>query len=678
MPWSPIQLVPGVNTQKTLSDNQAGVSQSQAIRYKDNLIQTLGGWINLFPSVVPSTVRDIHAWEGIGTTHPHLSLAGTQNLTIYHSDNGALNDITPQTNVTNPPVDISISAGTNLATIVDGGSSATTYNTVFFNTQIAIGSYLLSGAYKINSVGGSSIYTIVLPFTSTQTIFSSGILPIFHASSGSAIVRVELPNNNYPSITGLFEPFIAPSSVGGLTIEGAYQIAAIEDSTAFTINTPTQATTTQTAAMNNGNAQFVYYVTLGPLPPGGGFGSGGFGLGGFGTGSAGAGGVPGIPITATDWTQDNWGEVLLACPEDGPIYAWSPDSGFVNAQVITEAPFFNGGIFISMPQQILVAYRSVQSTGVQDPLVVRWSNAGQYNNWVVSSQTTAGSFHIPTGSRIIGGIQAPTQGIISTDVDVWSMQYVGGDVIFNFTRIGSGCGWIGSHACGILANVPYWMSDSNFFMLSGQGVTPIPCTVWDQIFQNLNSSYKSKIRCAVNSPFNEIMWLYPSANSTGENDSYAKVHVEGNEFEWDYGTMSRTAWADSSPFGPPIGAEPSGQIVQHEVGNIITGSGLPSFRTGWVALGDGQDFPFVDMVIPDFKWGTQSGLQDAQISLTFFATNYLGDQPDTFGPYIVTSATEYINVRFRARFVSVLVQSVTSEFWRLGRIRFRMGTSGRR
>jgi len=682
MAWGNIQLKPGVDTQMTLSQNVAGVSQSQLIRYKEQMIQCYGGWANLI--AVGSTIRDLHPWQGIGVSHPHLGIGATGSWSVYHSDDNSLVDITPQTNTTNPPPNFSISSGSNVLTVVDAGSSATIFNTVYFNTPIAIGAFLINGAYPINSVGGSSIYTILLPSVSSATVASSGKLPIFAISSGSGTVTVTLSNNGFAAITGLFQQFIATTQVGstadGLVVQGKYQIASVIDSTNFTINSPTQSSTTATATMNSSRAQIVYYITLGPTATGTGFGALGFGLGSFGGAGSASAGASGTPITAIDWTQDNWGEVLLGCPEDGPIYTWSPSSGFINAQVINEAPFFNGGIFVSMPQQILVAWRSTQSSGVQDPLVVRWCNAGDFTNWTVSNQTTAGSFHISTGSVIVGGIQCPQFGLISTDVDVHTMTYVGGTVIFNFTRVGTGCGWVGSHACGVLSGNPFWMSNSNFFTLGANGVVPLPCSVWDQVFQNLTTADNQyKVRVAVNSAFNEVAWFYPSAASTGENDSYVKVHIEGNEYEWDYGTLSRTAWADVSIFGMPIGADSTGQIYQHETGTSITGVGLPSFRTGWWAVGEGQELPFIDMIIPDFIYGLRSAAQDASLTITFFGCDYPDGPQTTYGPYTVTSSTQFINTRIRNRLLSALIQSsASSEFWRIGRIRFRFGQSGRR
>ena len=678
MPWGAVELRPGVDVMKTLSANQAGVSQSQLIRYKEGMIQSYGGWTPL--CVVGSTVRDLHAWQGIGVSHPHLGIGATQSLSVYHSDDHSVQTITPQTTTTNPSPNFSITASSNIVTVVDANANASVFNTVYFNTPVALGGILLNGAYPIISVLSTGSYTIKASANSTSSVTSSGILPIFATSSGTATVTVTLPNNNFQSIPGLFQQFIAPTTVGSsqpLVVAGKYQIASVIDSTNFTINAVTQASTTATATMNGGNAQLVYYVTLGPGQTGTGFGAGGFGSGGFGTGTASAG-TPGTPITTTDWTLDNWGEILLSCPQDGAIYAWATDFGYQNAQVINQAPFFNGGMFVAMPQQILVAWRSIQATGVQDPLIIRWSNQGDYTNWTVNNQTTAGSFHIPTGSQIVGGIQGPQFAIISTDIDVWNMTYVGGTVIFNFTRMGSGCGWIGSHACGILSGNPFWMANNNFFTLGASGVTPLPCSVWDQVFQNLSTAYQSKVRVAVNSAFNEIAWFYPSAASMGENDSYVKVHIEGNEYEWDYGSLIRTAWTDVSILGMPLGADNNGQIWQHESGTSITGAGLPSFQTGWWSITEGEDIPFIDLIIPDFIWGLRSGPSDASINITFFAVDYPGDTPTTYGPYNVTQATEYINVRIRKRLMSAFIQSANSEFFRLGRIRFRFATSGRR
>lgn len=670
MPMMSVILRPGVDVERTLSLNEAGISESQLIRTKNGLTQAYGGWELFISAAIPSTVRELHPWEDVSGVS-HLGVGATQNLQVVTA--GSASDITPQQTTTNPAPNFSISSGSDIVTIVDANSGVSVYNTVYFNTPVAVGNLLLNGAYPITSVLSTGSYTITSSVEASTTITSSGILPEFNTTSGSPTVTVTLPNNNFTATLGLQQSFRAATTVGGLTISGPYTIASVIDSTSFTITSNAQATATSSATMNTGLAQLVYYITLGPQPAGAGFGAGGFGLGGFGTGVA-TTGEAGTAITATDWSMDNWGEILLACPVDGAIYTWSPNSGFLNSQVISQAPFFNGGIFVSMPQQILVAWKSVQSTGTEDNLIVRWCDAGDFTNWTVENGTTAGSFHIPTGSIIVGGLQAPSYGVIWTDIDVWQMSYIGGDAIFNFTKVGTGCGLIGQHAAGLLGGQVYWCGMSNFFRLGANGAEPIPCTVWDYIFQNLNTTYSNKIRCAPNSAFNEIAWFFPSGDST-ENNAYVKLNVVDNT--WDYGLMTRTAWADVSVVGNPVGVDSGGFIYQHETGQATPGAANPSFRTGWWAISDGNDLAFVDYVIPDFIWGLY-GDDTAQVSLTFYAIDYPGDAPRSYGPYTVTQATEYITPRIRGRLMSLLVQGSNDVFWRLGRIRLRWAPAGRR
>ncbi len=675
MPIVAVTLKSGVDTQQTPVMNETGISVSQLIRYKNSLVQTYGGWQLYYSLAMPSTIRSLHAWQGSDGSK-FLSAAGTASVSIIRS--GANQDITPQTLTHDSSMTMSISSGSSLASIHDMGNSGNVGTVIYFNTPYSIGNLFFNGPYEIVAALSSIDFQIASTNVASTTISSGGSLPGFNTSSGSAIVTVTIPNNNYLSVQGLFYDFPAPTTVGGLTIKGRYEIATVIDSTQFTILANTQATTTASATMNSSLMELIYYVKTGIQPSGSGFGAGGFGSGGFGTGTTYSGGS-GTPITATDWTQDNWGEVLLLCPEDGPIYRWSLHGGTITGTVIKQAPFFNGGIFVSMPQQILVAWRSCQYvSGAQDPLTIRWSDAENYANWTISNATSAGAFRIPTGSITVGGIQCPTFGLISTDLDVWVMQYVGGNVIFNFTRVGTGCGWIGKHACGNLGGAPYWCGNNNFFTLGSNGVVPLPCTVWDAIFQNINTTYKSKVVCGINSIFNEIVWFYPSTVSTGENDSYVKIHIEGQEYEWDYGSLRRTAWIDLSVLGNPIATDNGAFIYQHEMGTTITGAAVPGFRTGWWAITEGNDLSFVDWILPDFQWGTRSGAQDAQIQLTFYSVNYPGDTPVTHGPFTITQATQYINTRIRGRLMSVLVQSSNDAFWRLGKIRFRYAASGRR
>jgi hypothetical protein len=342
-------------------------------------------------------------------------------------------------------------------------------------------------------------------------------------------------------------------------------------------------------------------------------------------------------------------------------------------------------MFVAMPQRQIIAWGSTQ-TGIPDPLLIQWCDVGNPNEWTDLVTNQAGSYRIPTGSRIVGGIQGPQQGIIGTDVDIWSMQYIGPPYVYSFNQIGKGCGWISRKCFAFVNGIGYWMGPSQFFTLSAYGVQPLPCSVWDVIFQNLNTeidevtgvSNLQKIRVAVNSRFSEIQWFYPSANGSGEVDSYVKYNLTLNL--WDYGTLGRTAWIDQSILGPPIGADPASlYLYQHETSNDADGVAMtPSFQSGYFAIAEGDVKAFVDWVWPDFKFGQFDQAMAATLTFNFLVADYPGDTPQVYGPYNVTQATEYFYTRFRARLMAVNISSSDlGSWWRIGAIRYRFSTDGK-
>jgi len=426
---------------------------------------------------------------------------------------------------------------------------------------------------------------------------------------------------------------------------------------------------------NSGDVRFVYYNGIGPLPGGTGYGVGPYGAGGYGTGIPPLAGT-GTPINAIDWTLDNWGETLVACPLNGPIYAWNPNLGDPVAQIISQAPVINEGIFVAMPQRQIIAWGST-FTGIVDPLLIRWCDVNDYDQWTALTTNQAGSYRIPKGSRIVQCIQGPQQGLIWTDLGIWAMQYAGLPYIYQFNEIGTGCGLIGRKAAASINGVVYWMGQSQFFRLAGGGVEPIRCPVWDVVFQDLDTTNLDKIRVAPNSRFGEIAWYYPTLSNGGEVSHYVKYNFVLDQ--WDFGALARTAWINESVLGPPIGAGADTFIYQHETSPDADGQPmLSSFQTGYFVMTEANVKMFVDQVWPDMKWGYYGGTQGANVKLTFFVTDYPGQTPIQYGPFTMTQASTYFTPRFRGRLVSIKIESEDiGSFWRLGNIRYRVQPDGR-
>jgi len=687
MPHNMIRLRPGVNVTSTtvLNDGQ-DYTTSNLIRFLpdrdgEGLVQKMGGWVNYYSSALSSTIRALKGWADLNSNN-HLGIGAEQSLNVLTE--GTLIDITPQIDTTNELPDFSTTSGSNVVTIVDAGTTPSTLNYVNFVTPVSVGGIILTGPYQIYTAAGST-YSIQADTNATSTVSNGGASYAFSTSNGLATITCTFNNHGYSVGDQIYVG--VSTTVGGVTLFGVYTILSVPTVNSFTFAAANTATSTAgPTAINGGDIRAEYYVAIGPQPTGTGFGVGGFGAGGFGVGTT-QPAVPGTPITATDWTLDNFGQDLVANPTGGAIYYWQPDGQLQNAQIIGgNSPLVNNGIFVSMPQRQIVAYGS-SFTLSPDPLLIRWCDIEDFTQWEATTTNQAGSYRIPTGSKIISGIQGPQQGLLWTDLDIWAMQYVGAPFVYGFNKIGSNCGAISKHCIGQINSVVYWMSQKQFFMTAGSGVQVIPCSVWDAVFQNLKSGvdgngnpYTDRICCAANSQFNEIMWFYPSADGTGENDSYVKYNTVMNV--WDYGTLGRTAWIDQSVLGPPIGAGSDRWLYQHEIGNdAYVGNQatamLSNAASGYYVIAEGDNLVFIDQVWPDMKWGGYSSNPNATVNLTFNFSNYPGDTPTTV-TYQMTQQTQYLTPRVRARLVQMeLSSNDIGTFWRLGGIRFRVQPDGK-
>jgi hypothetical protein len=684
MPHSSFKILPGVDENKTPALNEAAISYSQLVRFIPDrtlggLVQKLGGWTKFFPNTIGSIIRCLWAWEDTNAnSYLGVGAEGNAGGALEVITSGTANDITPQKNTYNVAVNVSTTAGDYMVTITDTGRNVSNYDVVDIQTQISVGGLILFGQYQCYAVGANTYRIYARDVTgafqlATSTVANGGAVAQFATTSGSNVVSVTLNDHGYA--VGDTFPVLVASTVGGVTFYGNYIITSVTSSNIFKIAGTTNASSTTTGFMNSGNAHYVYYRGVGALPAGTGWGIGGYGRGGYGTGSAPVL-VPGTPISAIDWTLDNWGENLIACPLNGPIYAWSPTSGSPRASIIPEAPSVNEGAFVAMPQRQIIAWAST-FTGIKDPLLIRWCDVEDYNNWIASITNQAGSYRIPKGSRIVQCIQAGQQALIWTDLGIWAMQYVGPPYVYQFNELGTGCGLIGRKAASSVGGVVYWMGQSQFYRLSGGGVEPIRCPVWDVVFQDLDTNNLEKIRIAPNSRFGEIAWYYPTKGNGGEISHYIKYNYILDQ--WDYGQLARTAWINESVLGPPIGAAPNTYIYQHETSTDADGQPMNSyFQTGYFVINEADNKIFIDQVWPDMKWGYFGGVQNANILLTFYVTDYAGQTPIAYGPFTLTQATTYITPRFRGRLVSVKIESNDiGSFWRIGNMRYRFQPDGK-
>ena len=595
----------------------------------------------------------------------------------------------------------------NSLTVIAGTGTGSAVTLTFGDSSYSIPNITITG-------GSSTISAVTLTWTSPQytfvvgqSIIVSGIVTP-SAWNGTYTVTSSTATSVTYSLSGAATSwgsggivYMAPFNVGAMiqvsgctptAWNGNYVVTAV---TAFTVtyNNSTAGTISIGGTISDigGDLDLVYILGQVPAYTAYGYGFGNYGSGNYNQGSGATSSITGNKINASNWSLGNWGQVLVACQVGfspisfsspaylayQPIFIWDPTSNLSYPTVLTAGPISSNGILVAMPQRQIIAWGSSFS-GLVDPLLVRWCDINNYNTWVAQITNQAGSFRLSTGSAIIGARQVSQQTLLWTDVGLWVMQYIGQPYVYSFNQVGFGCGLIGRHASGVMNGTAYWMGPKGFFMLSGEGVVPVTCPVWDYIFQEIDQSNVSVIVCAVNSMFQEISWYFPTTSSVGVPSMYVKYNATSNT--WDIGTLSRTAWIDNGILGPPIGYDPVNQyIYQHEISPDADGVAMtPSFTTGYAALGDGDAKTFVDQIWPDFKWGYYGGSNSASVSITFNVTDYPDQAPATYGPYTMNSGVSYVTPRLRGRLISYTVSgNDLGSFWRLGALRYRYQVDGK-
>lgn len=688
MPFLEVNLKPSVNIEPTEADNPGGVQTSNFIRWRADLPEKRGGcslFINQQLEGVPSALKPWGDLDG----NAYLGVATSSHVYSYSTNNFNLKDISPEYFVSSSSTLLfSTTSGSPIITITDtNANDLTTYDSVEFDVPVSVGGVILYQTYPITSVSAGGVYTINVGFNATSTVTNvAPTIPIFTTTANDAKVVVSFPiQYQFNNLTaGTRIGFGVSTSVGGLTVFGQYIVYEILSATSFSFFDNEVATSNDTKPINGGVVKLTYWLTRGPANVGGGYGFNPYGQYGYGQGAPAP--IPSsTQYTANLWYLDNVGSALIASAEGGPIFSWSAVGGYNNLTVLANGPSRQNGAFVAMPQGQIMAWGCNDAIDpVQNPLYIRWSDAQDFTNWTIGGQSQAGFYTIPTGSKIVRGLQAQTVQYWFTDVDMYVAQYTGYPNYFGFTKAGNGCGLVSPQAVGALGNSVFWMSQRQFFMVQAGGAPQsLPCSVWDFVFQNIDSKHYDNVVCGTNSLFNEVTWYFPSTSSDeGVPDAYVCYNALYNE--WDFGYLNRNAWFDQSLLGPPVGADVHGWVYQHETSNDnANGYQIEpissSLTTGYYSLSAGQDLTFVDWVLPDFKWGQYNQSKNAEIKFTFYVTDYAGQSPHVYGPYTVSQQTPYICPRFRGRYVSMKIESDNlNSFWRLGSIRYRIAPAGRR
>ena len=495
--------------------------------------------------------------------------------------------------------------------------------------------------------------------------------------------------------TGDFVFFTSSTTIGGNILLGTdtYPVSVINANT-FAIDV---ATTSSVAQSSSGSGTIHYLIANGVdnAATGLGYGAGSYNagvstVGGRAWNSPTSAGASDFFSQITQWSLDNWGEDVIANRRGGTIYYWDADASTSPLRAVkvsgstNSTPTTVNSIIVSPNDRHLITLGTNQfgttasPTGTYDPLTVRWSNQEDYTNFVPSISSTSGEVILTDGTEIVGAKRSRNAVNIWTDNSLWAMSFVGPPFIFNFNQLGTNCGLIAPHAAIDYDGASIWMGHDNFYMFDGQ-VKNLDCTVRRFVFDRLNMDQKDKIFCGINSEFKEVIWLYPSTNST-ECDSY--VIYSPTENYWTIGSSIFTTFADKNVFSNTITTGTVGtanNLYNNEPDGVYTADGVsqPSFiESADFDIASGNDIMFLSRIIPDFD------ISDGSLSFSIKTKDFpesgtAREKPNP--PHVITNATTKIDMRARGRQGRVRVScNAANTSWRWGSIRLAIQPDGRR
>ena len=640
MPLQKLQFQPGINKETTSYSNEGGWFDCDKVRFRQGFPEKIGGWGKIGVKSFLGSCRALWPWR---TLNLDDFLGVGTHLKYYIESGEGYYDVTPIRLTTSAGnVTFAATNGSSTITVSNPTHGAVVNDFVTFSGAASLGGNItaavLNQEYQIFEIVDSSTYKIV-------------------AREVASIDSITVDGQYSPT------PVVADGSDtgnGGSSIVGTYQVN----------------------------------VGLDTSVTGNGWGAGAWGRSTWGSAAT----VDLITDTLRIWTHDNFGEDLIINDMDGGIYYW--DASAVNsltnpAVAISSlvgadlAPTVAKKVIVSDVDRHVIAFGCdpLNNIGVQDPLLIRFSDQESVVDWRPSTTNTAGDLRLGSGSKIVTAVETRQQILVFTDVSLHALQYIGPPFTFGINMISENITIRSPIAVAAVEDTVYWMGKNEFYVYNG-GVQTLPCSVRDYVFSNFNATQAEKCFAAVNSSFSEIWWYYPSANSDN-NDRYVVYNYLQDI--WYYGNLTRTAWVDRGVNENPIAAGRDGYLYNHEVG-FDDGSTNPAspivayIESSQFDIGDGDQFSFVRRLIPDLTF-RNSTAETPTANFTVKARNFPG------GAYLqdnskavektasvpVEQFTQDAHIRLRGRSIAIKVDSsTTGTGWRLGSPRIDVRSDGRR
>ena len=621
MPLSKFVFKPGIFREGTAYDNEGGWFDSNLVRFNAGRPEKVGGWRKDTENSFLGTCRALHSWVSLDGSK-FLGL-GT-HLKYYVLEGDTFNDVTPIRATTTNGIIFSATNNSSTITATDSNHGAVSGDFVTLSGAATLGGLItaavLNQEYQILAVPSVNTFT----FTAID-------------ASGNTVVANSSDSGN-----------------GGAGVDGSFQI----------------------------NVGLDVYIQ-----------STGYGSGAWNENTWGSVNALSKTNQLRNWSHDHFGEDLIIAVRNGEIFYWDKTDGVQNRAValtgINGASFVPTiclGVTVSETDRHVIVLGADPivgnaRSGVLDPMLIAFSDQEDPLQFEPLDTNTAGDLRLSEGSLIVGSVKARQETLVWTDTALYSVSFIGPPFTFGLNLINNNTGLISPNGAITSPSGVYWMGYDNFYVYTGS-VQKVPCSVLSYVFDDLNGGQAYKICSFTNNAHDEVGWFYPSANSI-EVDRY--VVFDYNDNVWSYGELSRTAWLDEGTVDYPR-AVSENYLYEHEFGYNDDGSPMTNvfIESSDFDIGDGEQFSFLNKIIPDIKFLSNSN--EGKVNMVLKTRNFPGDTLTTNSTNSIASTTQQAHIRGRARQAVLRLESEDNNTngsnddtgWRLGATRINIRSDGRR
>jgi len=709
MPLQKILPKPGINRENTRYTTEGGWYECDKIRFRQGTPEKIGGWVRISTATFLGICRSLWGWVTLGSQ----SLVGVgTNLKFYISNGGQYYDVTPlRATVTlgaNPfATDTATNTGTTTTvTVTDSAGGYANGDFVTFTGATTVAGLTISGEYQITALGGAvTTYTITVTGTASSSTSGGGsaVVAQYQVNVGPSVAA---PLSGWGASTwGSGTWGIGSTSTDALRLWG--QINFGQDliygprggqfyywfanlglfPSTMTVTIAGPAVVTSSVTVNDGDV--VSFLTTGALPTGLVMGTLYYAKNSTGSTFNVSATFGGAAITTTG-TQSG----IHSISQRGVPLTALPNS--------SSCPTVQTGLTVSDVSRYVFAFgcNNVGETEL-DPMLIRWSSAGDPANWAITNAvdasgnriSDAGSLRLSHGSEIVANMQVRQEIVVWTDSSLYSLQYLGAPFIWGSQLLGDNISIASPNAAALASGVALWMGVDKFYMYDGS-VKTLRCDLRQFIFSDINPLQYDQIFASTNEAFNEVWWFYCSINSNTI-DKYAVYNYL--EDIWYYGTMARTAWLDSGLRDYPIAATYSNNLVDQENGLNNNETGTATAIESYIVssqfdIGDGHNFAFIWRMLPDLTFrGSTTASPVATMSLYGLKNSGSGyNVPASVGGsnsanitgtamIPVEEFTGQVYTRIRGRQMAMKIESNQLDMtWQMGAPRIDIRPDGRR